>query len=56
MTFAASGSLIAPFEPSCLLVYGSGKYRFTDFFRVGGVLTLLIAIFGPAIWPLSKPS
>ena len=60
VTFAASISLIAPFEPSCLLVYGPGKYRFTDFFRVGGPLTLMAALIiitiVPVLWPLSKPS
>jgi di/tricarboxylate transporter len=58
--FAASVSLIAPFEPSCLLVYGPGKYRFADFFRVGGLLTLstaiLVIFIVPLLWPLSKPS
>lgn len=56
ITYAASVSLIAPFEPSSLLVYGPGKYRFMDFTRVGGPLTLLliviILIFVPILWPL----
>jgi len=60
VTFAASVSLIAPFEPSSLLVYGPGKYRFADFFRVGGLLTLstaiLVIFIVPLLWPLSKPS
>lgn len=33
---AASISFIAPLEPSCILVYSPGKYRFVDFVRVGG--------------------
>lgn len=56
ITYAASVSLIAPFEPSSLLVYGPGKYRFMDFTKVGGPLTLLliviILIFVPILWPL----
>lgn len=41
MTFAvgvmlsASVSLITPFEPSCILVYGPGKYKFGDFVKMG---------------------
>jgi len=43
-------------EPSCLMVYGPGRYRFTDFLKVGSLLTLLIGIIAlvmvPRIWPL----
>lgn len=57
ITFAASVSLIAPFEPSSLLVYGPGKYRFVDFLKVGGLLTLLlvaiVVVLVPVFWPLS---
>lgn len=62
MTFAvavmlsASVSLITPFEPSCILVYGPGKYKFADFVKVGGLLTILlmgvIFIGVPMLWPL----
>jgi len=56
ITFSASVSLIAPFEPSCLLVYGPGKYRFMDFVKVGGFLTLLLVLIVvlvvPVFWPL----
>jgi len=52
----ASCSFITPLEPSCLIVYGPGRYRFSDFIKVGSLLTLiiyLIAIFLiPQIWPL----
>ena len=44
----ASCSFITPLEPACLMVYGPGRYRFADFFRVGAPLTLLI--YGLAIW------
>jgi di/tricarboxylate transporter len=60
VTLAASVSLIAPFEPASLLVYGPGKYRFVDFLRVGGLLTLIMAALViavvPVFWPLLKPS
>jgi len=55
---AASISFIAPFEPSCILVYGPGKYRFSDFVKVGSGLTLVLLIVVllllPVFWPL-KP-
>jgi di/tricarboxylate transporter len=53
---AASCSYLTPLEPSCLMVYGPGKYQFSDFFKVGALLTVLIyglAIFlVPLIWPI----
>jgi len=53
---AASCSYMTPLEPSCLMVYGPGRYRFADFMKVGALLTALIylvAIFlGPRVWPL----
>ena len=53
---AASCSYLTPLEPSCLLVYGPGRYRFTDFLRVGAGLTLLIFLIAlwavPRVWPL----
>ncbi len=62
MTFAvgvmlsASVSLITPFEPSCILVYGPGKYKFGDFVKIGGILTILLMIviyFGvPMLYPM----
>jgi len=52
----ASCSFITPLEPACLMVYGPGRYRFTDFVRVGSLLTLLIyvivIVLVPLIWPL----
>lgn len=54
---AASISFITPFEPSCILVYGPGKYRFFDFVKVGGGLTVVLAIVVlallPLLWPLN---
>jgi di/tricarboxylate transporter len=52
---SASVSLITPFEPSCILVYGPGKYKFSDFLKIGGALTFLILIvlffLVPYYWP-----
>ncbi|GHF92799.1 SLC13 family permease [Deinococcus piscis] len=57
VALAASNSYLTPLEPSCMLVYGPGHYRFADFLRVGGglsvltfALTLLIV---PLVWPLT---
>jgi di/tricarboxylate transporter len=56
VTLAASLSFITPFEPSCLIVYGPGKYRFRDFVVAGLPLTalviLMIMVMVPRIWPL----
>jgi len=53
---AASISLIAPFEPACILVYGPGRYRFADFVKTGAGLTLLLAVIVifliPVFWSL----
>ena len=53
---AASVSFVTPFEPSCILVYGPGKYKFRDFIKAGLGLTLglmaLILWLIPLFWPL----
>jgi di/tricarboxylate transporter len=53
---AASCSYLTPLEPSCLMVYGPGKYQFSDFFKVGAPLTVLIyaisIILVPMVWPM----
>ncbi len=53
---AASCSYLTPLEPACLMVYGPGRYRFIDFFRVGAPLTIILFIISillvPRIWPL----
>ena len=61
VTFAASCSFLTPLEPSCLLVYGPGRYKFFDFARVGAPLTILVfldsMVLIPIFWPLdAKPS
>jgi di/tricarboxylate transporter len=56
---AASCSYLTPLEPSCILVYGPGRYKFSDFFKVGALLTVLIFILAivlvPVFWPLRTP-
>ena len=56
VTFAASCSFLTPLEPSCVLVYGPGRYRFFDFTRVGLPLTALVFVASmlliPILWPL----
>ena len=56
ITLAASLSFVTPFEPSCLIVYGPGKYRFRDFVVAGLPLTILavvvLMVLVPMIWPL----
>lgn len=54
---SASVSIITPFEPSCLLIYSPGRYKFSDFIKVGGPLTVLLLIviylMVPVFWPMS---
>ena len=53
---AASCSYLTPLEPACLMVYGAGRYRFTDFLRVGALLVIVIFAIAiylvPTYWPL----
>ena len=55
ITLAASIALVTPFEPSSMLVYGVGRYRFSDYVRVGAPITaVLVAILVaavPVVWP-----
>lgn len=56
VTFAASCSFLTPLEPSCVLVYGPGRYRFFDFTKVGLPLTIIVFVLSmlliPVLWPL----
>jgi di/tricarboxylate transporter len=56
IALAASCSLLTPLEPACLLVYGPGRYRFTDYLRAGLIPALLIYLIAvlmvPLLWPL----
>jgi len=53
---AASCSFLTPLEPSCLMVFGPGSYRFREFFIVGLPLSIAIMILSllliPIFWPL----
>lgn len=54
---AASCSYLTPLEPSCVMVYGAGRYRFADFLKVGSLLTLVIygiaIVLVPVFWPFA---
>lgn len=57
ITLAASMSLITPIGyQTNLMVYGPGNYKFTDFFKVGFplqvILWIIVIILVPVIWPL----
>lgn len=56
VTLAASLSFVTPFEPSCLIVYGPGRYKFRDFLVCGLPLTAMVVVIllvmVPMIWPL----
>lgn len=56
IAIAASTSYLTPLEPACLMVYGPGRYRFIDFLKVGGILTVLVYLLAivmtPLLWPL----
>lgn len=55
---AASVSFITPFEPSSILVYGPGRYRFIDFLKTGGLLTAILAVIAITavqfLWPFQQ--
>jgi len=56
ITLGASCSFLTPLEPSCMMVYGPGNYRFIDFLKVGIPLTVIIfftaLVMVPIFWPL----
>ena len=56
IALGASCSFLTPLEPSCMMVYGPGNYRFIDFVKAGMPLTVIIfftaLIMVPIIWPL----
>lgn len=53
---ASSLALATPFEPSCVLVFGPGRYRFRDFYVVGVPLCIVLLVAAlfllPLFWPL----
>lgn len=56
IALGASCSFLTPLEPSCLMVYGPGNYRFADFLKVGSLLTVLVYLVAislvPVLWPV----
>ena len=58
MAMAASASFMTPIShPANILVIGPGGYRFTDYLKVGGLLTaivlFIIMMTVPIFWPLT---
>jgi di/tricarboxylate transporter len=58
LTIAASTCFLSPigYQPN-MIIYGAGGYKFSDFFRVGLPLTLIVALicvlFIPWWWPIT---
>lgn len=56
VALAASCSFLTPLEPASVLVYGPGRYRFFDFVKVGGLLTVIVFVMAmaliPIVWPM----
>lgn len=57
ITLVSSMALLSPIGyQTNLMIYGPGNYKFTDFFKVGFplaiVLWILVIILAPIIWPL----
>ena len=44
IAIAASCTFPTPLEPVTAIVYGPGKYRFSDYVKVGGLLTIVVMI------------
>jgi di/tricarboxylate transporter len=58
VAMAASASFMTPIShPANILVMGPGGYRFMDYFKVGGLLTLVVLLvivfLLPVFWPLT---
>jgi di/tricarboxylate transporter len=56
IAMAASASFMTPIShPANILVMGPGGYRFLDYFKVGGLLTLVILVIIGVVLPLYWP-
>jgi len=58
VAMAASASFTTPIShPANILVMGPGGYRFVDYLKVGGLLTLVVLVVlmvvMPVFWPLT---
>ncbi|MBW2411774.1 MAG: anion permease, partial [Deltaproteobacteria bacterium] len=58
VAMAASASFMTPIShPANILVMGPGGYRFMDYFKIGGLLTIVVLIIImfilPLFWPLT---
>ena len=58
VAMAASASFMTPVShPANILVMGPGGYRFLDYLKIGGILTLVIMVVimlvVPSLWPLT---
>ena len=58
VAMAASASFMTPIaHPANILVMGPGGYRFIDYFKVGGLLTVVVIVtlmvVMPLLWPLT---
>lgn len=56
--FAASASFVTPLGyQTNMMVYGPGRYRFSDYLRIGAPLSLVVAMASilliPLLWPFS---
>lgn len=56
ITYAASFSFMTPLEPACVLIYTPGQYKFTDFIKIGSILTIVVFVVAmlllPVFWPI----
>jgi di/tricarboxylate transporter len=56
IAIAASCTFPTPLEAVTAIIYGPGKYKFSDYLRVGGLLTIVVMIVTllvvPIFWPL----
>lgn len=56
VAMAAVTAILTPMSHHNLIIYAPGGYRFFDYTRVGGPLTLLLALatafVGPLVWPV----
>jgi di/tricarboxylate transporter len=59
MAMAASASFMTPIShPANILVMGPGGYRFRDYLKIGGLLTLVVLVVimlaVPFLWPMTS--